>query len=127
MSFDPVIFIGTYRIPEGSLDEWRTGSAEMTVFVDANEPRVIGIGHYANEDGTEGTSIHVHPDSESLEHHLQAASAQIGKGSQIVQVVRIELYGPVSVAVVERLRSMSTGWPIVVKGSVGGFSRVAPA
>lgn len=105
------------------MDDWRTGSHEMTAFVEANEPRMIGIAHYVNDDGTEGTTVQIHPDSESLEYHLEVASSRIGKGSQIVQVLRIELYGAVSAAVVDRLRSMSTGWPVLVRTPAGGFSR----
>jgi hypothetical protein len=69
----PIVFVGTYRIPEGKLEEWKQGNREMTEFVEVNEPRVIAMHTYINEDGTEATTMHIHPDSESLEFHMEVS------------------------------------------------------
>ncbi|MBI2845133.1 MAG: hypothetical protein HYX86_01160 [Chloroflexi bacterium] len=120
-----IIFIGTYGIPEGRFEEFKTANREMTEFVRANEPRVISFNTYVNEDGTEGTTIQVHPDSESLEYHLQVAASRIQKGVQMVESRRIELYGKPSDHLLEQLRrasEMSGRWPVVVKTHLQGFS-----
>lgn len=75
--------------------------------------------------GSEATTIQLHPDSESLEYHLEVARTRISGGVQLVQVKRIELYGEPSEAVVAQLRSVSErsgSWPVSVKQPLHGFS-----
>ncbi len=118
-----VVFVGTYAIPEGAFDEWKAAVKEMTEFVRENG-RMLRFDHYVNAEGTEGTTIQVHPDSASLELHLDQARSRISAGSQLVQVSRIELYGTPSGQVVEQLRRMSAmsgEWPVILKAHVEGF------
>ncbi len=113
-----VPFVGSFSIPEGSFDEWTTAITDMIDFVTANSPRLVSFNAYVNEDHSEGTAVYVHPDSESLEQHLELAASRIGKGVQMVQTIRIELYGDPSDAVVDRLRGiseMSNQFPVTVK------------
>ena len=120
---DDVTFVGTYVIPEGSLDEWRTAIVDMIDFVKASVPRLISFNAYVNDDGTEATSIYVHPDSASLEQHLEVAASRISAGVRLVQTKRIELYGSPGDRVVERLHrisEMSTGFPVTVKAHFYG-------
>lgn len=115
-----VLFVGTYRIPPGRLDEWRAANREMTAFVEESLPDVIAFDAYVNEDGSEGTSIHLHRDASSFERYLDTMASRIGRGTQIVDVVRIDLYGSPGGPIVERLRSMGT-WPVVVRAHVNGL------
>jgi hypothetical protein len=119
-----VVFVGTYEIPDGKLDEWKAAIQDMTEFVRENEPRLLRFNSYANPEGTEATTIQVHPDSASLEHHLEVAGSRVRSGVQLVRVKRIELYGTPSAQVVEQLRhaaGISGDWPVIVKGHVQGF------
>ncbi len=121
---EQVLFVGTYDIPEGSFGEFKQANREMTEFARANEPRVLSFNTYVNEAGTEATSIHLHPDSVSLEYHLETASQQISRGVQMLQVKRIELYGKPSQRVVAQLRRVSEqagGFPVIVKTPLHGF------
>jgi hypothetical protein len=38
----------------------------MVEVVEANEPRLIALNSYVNEDGTEATIVQVHPDPDSM-------------------------------------------------------------
>ncbi|MGD8998645.1 MAG: hypothetical protein PVH80_11105 [Anaerolineae bacterium] len=119
-----LVFVGTYAIQEGTYDAFDAANKEMADFVEANEPRLISWHTYVNEEGTEATTIMVHPDSESLEYHLQVAGSRIRKGVQMVQTKRIELYGEVSDRLLEQLRrisDMSGSWPVIVKSHLHGF------
>ena len=108
-----VLFVGRYRIPPGRVDEWRAAQREMAAFVEANLPDVLAFDAYLGDDGTEATSVHLHRDAASFERYLEAMATRIGRGAQIVEVLRIDLYGEPSAAVLERLRRMG-GWPVVV-------------
>jgi hypothetical protein len=125
MMSEQLLFVGTYAIPDGKLEEYITANREMTEFVKANEPRLISFNTYINPEGTEATTIQVHPDSESLEYHLDIARTKVNSGVQLVKVARVELYGKPNVGIVERLHSMSEisgGWPVIVKMTLHGFT-----
>jgi hypothetical protein len=117
-----VTFVGRYRIPPGMADEWRVAVGEMAAFVEEALPDVIAFDAYLSEDGTEGTSIHLHRDSATFERYLEAAGSRIGHGMRVVEVLGIDLYGSPSEGVVERLRRMGT-WPVTVSSHVLGLGR----
>jgi hypothetical protein len=120
---EDVTFVGTYAIPEGSLDEWKGAIVDMIDFVKASVPRLISFSAYVNDDGTEATSIYVHPDSVSLERHLEMAASRISAGVRLVRTRRIELYGSPSDRVVEQLHRISEtagGFPVTVKARFYG-------
>jgi hypothetical protein len=120
---ESVLFVGTYAIPEGGVDAFREQVERMTALVREHEPRVLAIGHYVNADGTEGTSIHWHPDSDSFDFHMLVAARAIDTGTQTVMVKRIEFYGSPSEDV---LRRLSAAFDVQVKTWVDGEIRLGP-
>lgn len=121
-----VVFVGTYRVAPGNADEWRTAQHEMTEYVRVNLPDVIAFDAYLSDDGAEATSIHLHRDAASFERYLDVMASRIGHGTQVVQVRRIDLYGELGAAVVERVRGMGT-WPVAVWSHVHGLGRSGSA
>ena len=118
-----ITFVGTYAIPEDRLDEWKAVVVDMVDTVKANVPRLVSYNVYVNDDGSEATNIYVHPDTESLEQHLQVAATRIGAGAQTVETIRVELYGSPSDRVVEQIRRISeesNAFPVVVKSHYYG-------
>ena len=118
---DSVLFVGTYDIPRDGVDAFYSQMATMDELIRDQEPRVVFIGHYVNEDETEGTSIHLHPDAASFDFHMATASSAISAGNQIVKVKRIEFYGKPSDSVVAQL---SGAFDVRVKTWAGGLSRI---
>ncbi len=119
-----LIFVGTYAIPEGSFDVFNAANQDMGAFVQAHEPRMISWHTYVNDEHTEATTIMVHPDSASLEYHLQVAGSRVRAGTQMVRTKRIELYGKASEALLTQLRRLSElsgAWPILVKPHLHGY------
>ena len=116
---DTVTFIGTFHIP--NREAWLPAIEGMTEFVASHVPGVLSFHAYANAEGTEGTVVYVHPDADSLDQHLAAAAELIEAGTQMVDVVRIELLGSPHPETVDRLRA--GGLPVSVKRMVQGFDR----
>lgn len=116
-----LVFVGTYTIPEGGLEAFYEQAQEMTQLIRDHEPRVMTIGHYLNADRTEGTSIHIHPDADSFDFHVDMASRLIGRGSTILDVTRIEFYGTPNDPILEQL---STVFDVRVKTWADGYSRL---
>ena len=116
---EKLTFIGVFRIPD--LPAWTSAIGRMTEFVATNVPRIESFHAYADAAGMEGTVVYVHPDADSFDQHLAAASEQIDAGTAMVEVIRIELLGSPHAGTVDRLRQ--SGPPVTVKAHVRGFSR----
>ncbi len=68
---EPFIVVFTYTIKPGKVEEARKRIAEMVDFVETNEPRMIAFHCFLDEEATKLTVVQVHPDSASMEFHLQ--------------------------------------------------------
>ena len=118
----PVIFIGSYRIPDGAFETFASGIRDMSGFVEANVPGVRLFHTYVNDARTDGTTIYVHPDGASLAQHLGAAANRIDRGSEMVQVDRIQLLGSAPHMVMERLAE-DRSYQLVAQEHLVGFTR----
>jgi quinol monooxygenase YgiN len=67
----PLIYVGTYTIKPGSEAGARMRLAELVDFVETNEPRMIAFNAYLDREGTTVSIVQVHPDSASMEFHMQ--------------------------------------------------------
>lgn len=120
-----LLFVGTYAIPDGILEEFKAANRAMGDFVRANEPRIQSWHTYLNEDGDEATTIMAFPDSAALEEHMRVAADRVRQGTQMVQTKQVDLYGDASEAVIAALQQVSAasgGWPLTVKPHFYGFS-----
>jgi quinol monooxygenase YgiN len=67
----PVINVFAYTIKPGKEEEARKRIAELVEFVETNEPRMIAFHVYLDETGSTLSIVQVHPDSASMEFHMQ--------------------------------------------------------
>jgi hypothetical protein len=126
----PFIFINTYTIKEGKLDEFRGFLQDLFDVLEANEPRLLAVNAYVNEDGTEAAIVQVHSDGASLKHYWQVVHQHTGRalGQFVDATTRTEVYGkPPSDVVLERTRhSARAGAPVSVKPEhLAGFTRLS--
>jgi quinol monooxygenase YgiN len=75
---EPVVYVSTWRIREGKLEEYRRFLAELVTIVDENEPGIPAFLTFANEDGSEITNVHVFPDTATLDRHMQVLGERVG-------------------------------------------------
>ena len=68
---EPLIVVLNYSIKPGKEEEARKRIADHVDFVETNVPRMIAFHMYLNEDGDRLSIVQVHPDSASLEFHMQ--------------------------------------------------------
>jgi hypothetical protein len=122
----PFIFIGTHRIREGKLEEFKKEFAELVAVVEGNEPRMIAFNGYVNEDETEMSIVQLHPDADSMLLHMQVAREHITRGSEeLLDTKDIQIYGTPNEAVMGMIQELSqAGVPLILKSShLGGFTR----
>jgi hypothetical protein len=91
----PILYIDVSDICEGKLGELEMGMRHLTQFVEANMPRLISYAFFLDQDRTTMTVVAVHPDSASLEFHLDHGNEEFRKFADLVRLSRIEVYGRV--------------------------------
>lgn len=122
----PIVYIDTSAVREGKAEELELAMKRLAAFVDANVPQLISYGFYLDEGRTQMTVVAVHPDSASLEFHLDVGGTEFRKFADLIDLAQIEVYGAVSDAVKERLhqkaRMLGTG-TVAVHEFYAGFAR----
>ena len=124
------MYVDTSDVREGALEELKAGIKELVDFVDANVPRIIAYNVYFSDDGTRMTVVHVHPDSASLEYHLEVAGPIFRRFVDLVTLSSIHIYGEPSEKVLEqaleKARLLGRG-AVLVDALHAGFTRFATA
>jgi hypothetical protein len=126
----PIVYIDHSRIREDSIDELKAGVQRLVDLIDAREPQLIAYGFYIDEDAMRMTVVAVHPDSASLERHLDIGSAEFRKLAHLVTLTAIECYGRPSERALEQLRhkaaTLGDGGAIVSIERFAGFAHLVP-
>jgi len=124
---DLILYVDKSEVREGALDALKSAIRELVDFVEANEPRLIAYNVYLSEDGTKMTVVNVHPDSASLEYHMEVAGALFGRFVELVTLSSINIYGAPSEKVLrqsqEKARLLGQG-DVVVESLFAGFTRL---
>jgi hypothetical protein len=101
---EPLIVLDTSEIREGKREELERGIAELAAFVESNETDPISYQVFFGDDGRIMTVLQVHPDSASMERHMELAGPVFAKFAHLVVLRAIDIYGSPSEKVVEQLR-----------------------
>lgn len=90
---EPIVFISHFKIKEGSLEDVKQRSENMSKFIEANKPGTAAFLQYTNADGTELSIIHVFPDADAFDKHLEGAGERSNKAFEVIVPTRREIYG----------------------------------
>jgi hypothetical protein len=127
---DAILYVDASDVREGALEELKPAIERLVDFVAANEPRLIAYNVYFSEDGTRMTVASVHPDSASLEYHMEVAGPLFREFVELVTLSSISIYGEPSEKVLRQSQAKARllgRAPVVVQSLHAGFTRVAPA
>jgi hypothetical protein len=123
-----ILHVDTSEVPDGALEELKRAIRGLVDFVEAKEPRLIAYNVYFSEDGKRMTVVSVHPDSASLEYHLEVAGPLFRQFVDLVTLTSIHIYGEPSEKVLqqssEKARLLGHGI-VTVEPLYAGFARVA--
>ena len=122
----PFIFVGSHRIREGKLEEFRADAVALSGMVEEQEPQLLGFNIFLSDDGTEATVVQIHPDAESMLTHMQVAQEHIEKGAEeLLDTQEIRIFGPPNDAVLGMIAQLTqAGVPISVHPiHLAGFTR----
>jgi hypothetical protein len=125
---EPIVYIDHSDVREGSLEELKAGVRRLVDFIDAREPQLISYGFYIDEAASKMTVVAVHPDSASLELHMDLGSAEFRKLAHLLTLRSIECYGRPSEMALEQLRkkaaTLGEAGTIVSIGRFAGFTHL---
>jgi hypothetical protein len=100
----PLINVFTYTIKPGKQEEARKRIAELVDFVETNEPRMIAFHAYLDQDGKRLSIVQVHPDSASMEFHMQVNAKHFATAFDWLDTsIGGQLLGPISDALAAEL------------------------
>ena len=122
------VYVGTARIKLGKLEEARKNLAELVDFVETNEPRMIAFHLFLDEEGSTLTTVHVHPDSASMEFHLQVAAKHFATAFDFLESnVSEQYFGAISEGLAAELAKWDDPAVAVTRMPVqeGGFTRTS--
>jgi hypothetical protein len=101
---EPLIVVDTSEIREGKREELQRGIAELAAFVEANESDPISYQVFFGDEGRRMTVLQIHPDSASMERHMELAGPVFARFADLVVLQTIDIYGSPSEKVLEQLR-----------------------
>jgi hypothetical protein len=127
---EPIVYIDHSDIRESSLEELKAGVRRLVDFIDAREPQLISYGFYIDEASSKMTVVAVHPDSASLELHMDVGSAEFRKLAHLLTLTAIECFGRPSERALEQLlqkaATLGDGGTVVSIGRFAGFTHLHP-
>jgi len=125
---EPIIFISHQRVKEGKLEGYKHYYRQVAEQAKANKPGTLAHMAFHNEEGSELSIIHIFPDAESMEAHMQGVDELAKKAYEYVEILGFEIYGKPTEAVLERMMQI-VGSPITLNirpQLIGGYIRFNP-
>lgn len=120
---EPLIFVFTYAIKDGHLEDYEKHLPELFELVEANEPRLIAMHTYIDDEVGEATTILIQPDADAQTHHMKVAVDKLNEGYQFLDftTLRIEVCGAPGETALASLRGLEEqGVSVSIKSRHGG-------
>ncbi|MFF8381515.1 hypothetical protein ACF07V_35995 [Streptomyces sp. NPDC015661] len=124
---EPLFYIDRSSILEGRIEEARDGMRDLAAFVAEREPQLLAYHFYLDEAESTMSVVAVHPDSASMELHLEVGGPKFRAFGALIRMRSIDVYGRPSPAVVDRLREKAEylgGASVTFHTLQAGFSRL---
>jgi hypothetical protein len=125
---DAIVYVDISEVREEALDELKAGLKDLVDFIEAKEPRLIAYNVYFSTDGSRMTVVNVHPDSASLEYHMEVAGPLFRGFTELVTLSSIHIYGEPSEKALKQAHEKARllgGGAVEVEAVHTGFTRLA--
>ncbi|NXY96373.1 hypothetical protein HYE82_18655 [Streptomyces sp. BR123] len=126
---EPIHYVDRSDIREGRLAEVRDLMRELAAFVEAHEPRLLAYGCYIDESGSTMSVVAVHPDTESMEFHMEIGGPKFREFGPLIRLRSIDVFGrpgPEAVRALRQKAEMLGGATVTLHALEAGFSRQEP-
>jgi hypothetical protein len=126
----PIYYVDRSDIREGKPREVKQGMTDLAAFVEAREPQLIAYHFYVDESESMTTTVAVHPDSASLELHMEVGGPKFRAFGALTRMRSIDVYGrpgPAVGGLLRRKAEMLGGGTVTLHTVRAGFSRQHPS
>ena len=121
-----IVYVDHSDIHEGRLEDLREGIRRLVEVIEGLEPQLIAYGFHLDEEAGRMTVTAVHPDSASLELHMEVGREEFRKLGEMITLRQIEVYGSISERARQMLEQKATmlgGTGVTVTERFAGFDR----
>jgi hypothetical protein len=122
------VYLDRSDIRDGAWEALESGLRDLVTFVEHRQPQLLAYGIHVDEPARRMTVVAVHPDSASLERHLEIGRPAFEKLAPLLELRAIEAFGPLSARAVELLASKAAALgrdaTVTLHAQVAGFDRV---
>jgi quinol monooxygenase YgiN len=126
---EPILYIDRSRINPGRVDDVKRLTIELAEFIEKREGQLLFYGFSIDEDAQRMTVLAVHPDTESVERHMDVGRQAFREFADLIVMEAIEIYGKPSDRVREQLdrkaRDLGGNVSVTIGSMHAGFSRLA--
>ena len=122
-----LVYVDRSTVDRAHIAELRTGLDELVTFIEENEPQLLSYGFYFDAGETQMTVIAVHPDSASLELHVDIGRERFRALGPYLHLEAIDVYGEPSAAALSALEqkaAMLGDATVTVHALRAGFARI---
>jgi len=123
---EPIVFISHSTVKEGRLEDLKDFLRAGATVLEDEKPGTVAFLAYANEEGSQLSVVHVFPDADAMDLHLQGVDDRAGAADEFIQTQGYEIYGVPSETVLETMRRFASteGVPLTVRADhAGGYLR----
>jgi hypothetical protein len=90
---DPIVFISRSRILDGQLEPFRALFADGMRALAADNPGTVAQVAFASDDGTELVIVHVFPDADAFDRHLEGVAERSQMAKTFIATRAFEIFG----------------------------------
>jgi hypothetical protein len=121
----PIVFISHNRVRDGKLDDFRRFFRAGAGAIERDKPGTITFLAYADEDGDLVDIVHVFPDADAMDRHLEGARERSSAADEFIEGTGVDIYGAPSDAALSMMHAFATdSAPLRVRAElVGGYLR----
>ncbi|MFW6090831.1 MAG: hypothetical protein ACODAF_03090 [Actinomycetota bacterium] len=125
----PIIYIDRSRVRPGDADVLKRGIDEVVAFIESKEPQLLYYGFHLSEDDSRMTVVAIHPDTASVELHMDVGASAFKSLGEFIDLEAIEVYGEASERMLEQLQRKAEmlgdgNTQVIVDGLHAGFARM---
>ncbi len=121
-----IVYIDRSAVSEDREQDLKAGIRRLVDVIQSREPQLISYVFHLDEEAAVMTVVAVHPDSASLELHLEIGRTEFRKLADMITLRQIEVYGSVSDkarAMLQEKATMLGGSDVTVHERFAGFDR----
>jgi len=123
---EPIVFISHHKLKKGRLADFRQYYLECVELIDSTKPGTVGFLAYLNEEQNEVSIVHLFPDADAMDDHIQGARDRARGAYEFFESKRLEVYGSPSDEVLQMMvQIVGSGVELTIKPeSIGGYIRL---